>query len=235
MSRYTVIGCHVLWRELSRSALREQHDYDFRFLRQGLHDQPDQLRTQVQEAIDLVREGRDAILVGYGLCSNGLQGIEARHTPLVIPRAHDCITLLLGSRQRYQEYFDAHPGTYWYSSGWIETNPQPGQSRCELLKKHYSDQYGEENADYLMEMEQGWMKDYTTAAYIDPDAAGPTRYRAHTMECADSLEWEYREVPGSDNLVRRFLAGDWDDDFLIVQPGQRIIPTHDAGIIGVEG
>ena len=40
--------------------------------------------------------------------------------PLVIPRAHDCIALFMGSRQRYREYFDAHPGTYYRTSGWIE-------------------------------------------------------------------------------------------------------------------
>ena len=86
-----------------------------------------------------------------------------------------------------------------------------------------------------MEMEQGWMKEYTTAAYIDPDVETPARYREHTQECAESLGWEYSEMPGSDALIRRFLNGDWDEDFLIVQPGQRIIPTHDEGIMGVEG
>ncbi|MFV1980286.1 MAG: DUF1638 domain-containing protein [Rhodothermia bacterium] len=33
----------------------------------------------------------------------------------VLPRAHDCITLLMGSRTRYLEYFKAHPGTYFRS------------------------------------------------------------------------------------------------------------------------
>ena len=33
----------------------------------------------------------------------------ARHTPIVMPRAHDCITLYLGSRERYQAQFERHP------------------------------------------------------------------------------------------------------------------------------
>ena len=40
----------------------------------------------------------DAILLGYGLCGNGLAGVTARHTRLVLPRAHDCIGILMGSR-----------------------------------------------------------------------------------------------------------------------------------------
>jgi len=38
----------------------------------------------------------------------------------VVPRAHDCITLLLGSKERYAKLFGERPGTYWYSAGWLE-------------------------------------------------------------------------------------------------------------------
>ena len=39
---------------------------------------------------------------------------------LVVPRAHDCITLFLGSKERYLDYFQTHPGVYFKTSGWIE-------------------------------------------------------------------------------------------------------------------
>ena len=60
------------------------------------------------------------MLFGYGLCGMGLVGLTARPKPVVIPRAHDCITLFLGSRERYLEYFNAHPGVYFKTTGWIE-------------------------------------------------------------------------------------------------------------------
>jgi hypothetical protein len=37
----------------------------------------------------------------YGLCNLALTSLRARAVPVVVPRAHDCITLYLGSRQRY--------------------------------------------------------------------------------------------------------------------------------------
>ena len=82
-------------------------------LPKGLHDLgSDRMRSRVQEAIDGVKASDyDAILMGYGLCNNGLAGIVARHIPIVLPRAHDCITLFMGSRERYITYFNDHPGS----------------------------------------------------------------------------------------------------------------------------
>ena len=114
-----IISCHVLWREFCYYASKSENVFTFDFLRQGLHDTPDTLRQQVQQTIDNAPDECDAILLGYGLCSNGIVGITARDKKLVVMRGHDCITFLLGSRQRYQQYFDKHPGTYWYSPGWI--------------------------------------------------------------------------------------------------------------------
>jgi hypothetical protein len=82
-------------------------------------------------------------------------GLTSRRLPLVIPRGHDCVTLLIGSKERYREYFDTHRGIYWYSSGWIERTLQPGRERYELTRRHYMETYGEDNAEFLMEMEQG--------------------------------------------------------------------------------
>ena len=107
-------------------------------------------------------EGYDAILLGYALCGRGTEGLRAGKTQIVLPRAHDCIGLLMGSRSRYQTYFDTHPGVYFRSPGWLE-NQGPGEllqpansskqntlgerrSREELIA-----QYGEENGNYLFE------------------------------------------------------------------------------------
>ena len=90
--KYYVLSCHVLWRELCYYASISRNVFNFNFLQQGLHDTPEILRQQLQEAIDAVHGDYSAILIGYGLCSNGLAGIVARDTKLVIMRGHDCIT-----------------------------------------------------------------------------------------------------------------------------------------------
>lgn len=247
--RYAVICCEVLFREFCLLSAQSEAIIDFYLMPQGLHNIPADLRTRVQQQIDALEEGPeyvrahnndavpttaryDAILLGYALCSNGVVGLTSQHAPLVIPRGHDCITLLLGSKQIYQDYFDSHRGIYWYSSGWIERTLQPGRQRVETTRAYYVDQYGEDNADYLMEMEQNWYKEYNWATYINWHLSTEEGDRKYTRECAEFLGWNYDEIEGDPKLLEDFLNGRWDEErFLVVQPGECIEPSHDPSIL----
>ena len=79
-------------------------------------------------------EQYDAILMGYALCSNGLVGLKADNVPLVLPRAHDCITLFLGNKEKYLDYFQSNPGVYFKTSGWIERGEQLEQLGPESIQ-----------------------------------------------------------------------------------------------------
>ena len=233
--KYHIISCHVLWRELCYYAALSPHLYQFTFLKQGLHCTPELLRTELQAAIDKVEDDCSAILLGYGLCSNGLVGIQARNARLVVMRGHDCITFLLGSKERYREFFDEHPGSYWYSPGWIETSLQPGLERYEKVLEHYIETYGEENAKYLMEASENWMHHYNNAVYVDLGFGEVEKYKAYTRECAEWLGWNCEFLQGDPQLVKDFLTGPWDDErFLVVEPGQVIVASHDERVIAAQ-
>jgi hypothetical protein len=168
------ITCGVLFREFCSLAAESSNLIDIVFLKQGLHNEPDKLRQQLQNEINKIESALPedelsdtAIILGYGLCSNGVVGLTSSKVPIIVPRAHDCITLLLGSKERYQEYFNSRRGIYWYSAGWIERTLQPGRERYEKVFNQYLEKYGEDNAQYLMEMEQNWFKEYKWAIYID--------------------------------------------------------------------
>ena len=129
--RFKLIACKSLSRELSYLSALSQHNIDITFLRQGYHEAPSVLTEHLQAEIDAVESGSDphtnqytshtdssspqklpdfdAILLGYGMCSNGIVGLHSRSHTLVVPRAHDCMTLLLGSRERYLQYFKELP------------------------------------------------------------------------------------------------------------------------------
>jgi len=224
--RLQFIACKVLQREAYFCAARSANIVDVRLMEQGLHEEPDRLRIEVQKALDTTTDiqGRpfDATLLGYGLCSNGIVGLCAK-IPIVVPRGHDCITLLLGSKERYQEYFDSHRGVYWYSSGWIESGGQPSKERYETLLEEYKQKYGEDNAKYLMEVEQTWMKEYGWATYVDWDVGDSVSFKEYTKACAEYLGWDYDELKGDSGLIQRMVDGQWsEEEFLVVQPGQKI-------------
>jgi len=64
-------------------------------------------------------------VLGYGLCSNGILGVQARGQDLIIPRCHDCISFFMGSPEAYRKDFDAHPGTYYLIPGWLSERKDP--------------------------------------------------------------------------------------------------------------
>jgi hypothetical protein len=246
--RFACLCCEVLFREFSLAAALSPATIDLVLMPQGLHNTPAELRRRVQEEIDRLENGPayvhaenteaipppryDAILLGYALCSNGVVGLSSQRLPLVIPRGHDCITILLGSKERYREYFDTHHGVYWYSSGWIERTLQPGRERRELTLQRYTKLYGEDNAEYLMEMEQNWYTEYEWATYINWELPTAERDRQFTRACAEYLGWNFDEVQADRQLIYDFLGGQWDSArFLTVQPGECIEPSHDVDIL----
>jgi hypothetical protein len=159
-------------------------------------------------------------------------------------RAHDCITFFLGSKERYQTQFTDQPGTYYYSSGWIErkegTSEQGYIKSVKIEEKQrrfeaYVEEYGEDNARYLIDMESQWLNNYTRAAFIDLDIGDKEAYRLFVQDFASQQAWDYEEIPGDTGLIASFLNGEWDPDrFLVVPPGQRVNDSYDDQIITVE-
>ncbi|QDU71438.1 hypothetical protein Pan265_12880 [Mucisphaera calidilacus] len=229
-----VITCAVLELEVE-AMLRDRADVvGVTRLPQGLHNEPDRLREELQLRIDEAETcaGCGVIVLVYGLCSRGTEGLRTRRCRLVIPRAHDCITLLLGSKERYAAYVSEHPGTYWYSPGWNAHHVPPGPKRYELLRREYVEKYGEDNADFLMEMEQGWFKEYNRATYVHLSIGATDEDRAETRRCADWLEWTYDEVAGDPGLMEALLSGAWDEErFLVLEPGEAFVMTADERVI----
>ncbi|MCP5516247.1 MAG: DUF1638 domain-containing protein [Verrucomicrobiales bacterium] len=243
-----VIACEIAFRELSHLAAQAPNLIDLDFLTQGHHDTPSEGRRDIQERIDALPDGKyDAVLLGYGLCSSILPGLRARKLPLIVPRAHDCITFFLGSKERYQKCFTERPGTYYFTSGWLECRTRRGKSlpagHGAFLPAHspstrqadyeaWVAKYGREKADYLMEVMGGWSQHYTHGTLIDFDFARPLALDQEVQRICQAQGWQYEQARGDLSLLRRWLAGDWPDtDFLRVEPGQQIAATSDDRII----
>ena len=237
--RLQFIVCKVMQREAYYCAARSPNVVDVAVMKQGLHNEPSALRGEIQKTLEITADiqgkSYDAHLLGYGLCSNGIAGLHSE-IPIVVPRGHDCITLLLGSKDKYRDYFDSHKGVYWFSPGWIETDMQPGRERFERTLKEYIKKFGEDNARFLMETEQGWLKEYKWATYIDWGFANSLKEKEYTKRAAEYLGWTYDLVKCDSGLMQRLVDGQWDErEFLIVRPGQKITedPTNE-GIIKAE-
>jgi len=242
MDKYKFIGCEIIYREACRLAASSPLRIDVEFMRKGLHDLVRrQMQSRLQSAIDAVPESDNykAILLGYARCNDGLVGLTARSIPLVIPRAHDCITFFFGNRQAYQSYFDSHPGTYYHSTGWCERNDSnvPGsqgvmaQLGLDATYEEMVEKYGKDNADFIFSTLGDGLKNYSRICYIQMGTTDEQPFIEASRNEAQERKWEFELRQGEWSLLEKLFAGKWDDDFLIVPPGSHIIARNDTQIL----
>jgi hypothetical protein len=245
--RLLALTCEVLARSVYLCAARSPHVVDVRLNRRGLHDDPPNLRSILQAEIDEIGAPYDAVVLAYGLCGGATAGLRAGAIPLVVPRAHDCITLFLGDRARYQAEFTGHPGTYWYVQEFVERSDDGGafagmgavsDESARATYEEYVAKYGEDNAAYLMEALGGWRSHYNRAAFVEMGVAAPeaaAAAEARARDDADRRGWQFAKLAGELLLVRRLFDGAWDPaDFLVVSPGERLAMSYDDGVIRAE-
>jgi hypothetical protein len=215
---------------------------DPEFLPKGLHEKSEYLRQVLQAKIDQCENADrkyEAILLCFGLCGNSTIGLTARSIPLVIPRAHDCCTVFLGSKEKFKEHFGDKPSAGFSSAGYLERGGSVVREVSDVRKlmgmdrtfEDYVRQYGEETAKYLWEtlhpMKEVGAKD-GAIIYIEVPETRHLGHAAAVRAKAESEGKHYIELQGNIRLIKRLVFGKWDKkDFLVVQPRQRIAGVYD--------
>lgn len=244
--RVMVIACPVFQREIELLAADAKTAVATRWLEMGLHEQPhENLRAALQAAIDeAVPADFDAIAIAYGLCNRGILGLQARTLPVVIPKAHDCIGMLLGSSQCYLAQLQAQPGTYFQIAGWLENSPLNGEIRRQnftfgpnsnVTREMLVEKYGADHADFLLEQFAGFTKHYERLAFIETPVPEAKKWETLAKTIAQQRGWKFERLPGDLGWLRRLLDADWNErEFLKLNPGERVALRSDAQLIGAE-
>jgi hypothetical protein len=215
-----IIACKVL-QDLLEAILPEHLVDQVTFMDYGLHRFPQKMTLTIQEVINDLKDP-SLVILGYGLCGNGLVGIEAGRHTLLIPRVDDCIAMLLGSHRAYRREFEAEPGTYYLSKGWLESGSHPLKEY-----KEYSEKYGRENAASIMDQQY---RNYRRLALVVHSQADMEKYRLQAKAVARyCAQWDmrYEEILGSNRYVRRLIEvaasiDKADDEFVVIPPGGKI-------------
>ncbi len=241
--RLQFIVCDMLMLPVKHIREASAHDLVLTDLSASLHVEPLPLRDRIQEEIDRIETedpAADAIILGYGLCGGATAGLLARTKPLVLPRAHDCATIFLGSRERYQQEHESTPGTYWFTEdnvkrgdalkGWLLGDASRSDG-VNATYQEYIEKYGQENADYLMEALGEWQSHYTRGAFLESGLAADDDAREAARKESELRGWRFEAVLSDLTLIERLMNGEWDDDFLVVQPGQTLAMSYDDDVV----
>lgn len=234
IERYRLVACSVFTRELCAVVASSPRSVDPLFLELAAHENSDRLRALIQDAVDDAEgKGYSAVLLGYGLCGNALAGVRARTLPLIVPRAHDCCTVLLGSSRKFVAEFGESLSSPWTSCGYMERNGYMRRSESGraggfgLEYDEMVEKYGEENAQYLWETLHP-ETDEGVRRFIEHEETAALGRAALVRADAGKEGKEFRLIRGDLRLIRALVNGPWDDaSFLTVPPGGAVEPLYD--------
>lgn len=199
-----VISCGMLADELKKVCRKISYEQEIIWLKRGMHKSPEQLHESLQQLI-YEHQDVDNILLTYGLCGNSTLGLYSPNTGLILPACHDCIHQLVGETQT---------GHYYLTRGWTLDREEPYQQIKQILVK-----YGE---DFGKEIIQKYYGGYHTIDVIDTDSYPVEQVMQHAQKIGKLLNQKVEKIPGSTAILEKLLLGNWDDDFIVKMPGEKV-------------
>jgi len=238
--RYKFICCDVFSREVYEALLKSSKNVFLVFTMKMSHEYPEYLRETIQKEIDNTDPKMFShILLGYGLCGNAIAGLKTREIPVVMPRAHDCCTIFLGSRQAYKENFGHRPSCRWTSGGYMQDGDYYIRNSnvhqflgIDMSFEELVEKYGEDNARFLIETLAPKDDSDKQVVYIETPPYERLGTKKLIEEEARKEGRTFEHIQGDTRLIEMLVNGCWnEDDFLIVPPYHVIEGVYDKDII----
>lgn len=180
-------------------------NYQFTYLEINQHNQPNLLASKIQEEIDLIKDA-ERIIILYGLCGNALLSIKAISIPLTLIKVHDCLSVLLGSKQRFNEQFG-----HRLSSSWT----------CLSLKKAGYDLYQDDKYEEWLEL-----YDEETANYLKETLSSNASIYISFNLADEQINDEFEVIKGDLSFLKDILTNK-SKELIDLYNNQSIVISND--------
>ena len=197
-----IIACSIMKQELE-ALIDGDTSFELRYLDSSLHDTPKKMPALIQKEVDAVASYATQIVLGYGFCSNGIAGVKAPKQGIIVPRVHDCIALFIGSAKAYNIEFNANPGTYYLTPGWLEEGRDP----LGYMEKDYVPKMGRKKAEMGTKLT---FAQYSYITLIDTGVKDMAPMREIGQKNAKFLDLAYKEIDGTHEYFKKILYGPHD-------------------------
>ncbi|MGD0152826.1 MAG: DUF1638 domain-containing protein [Thermacetogeniaceae bacterium] len=210
--RTAVLACKTIADEIKLAMGVTGCSYPVYWVESGLHRTTELLNRRLQQEIDQIGDVQ-RVLLAFGFCGNALIGIRPSRFQLIFPRVDDCITLMLGSRERSK-----NKGTYYLTRGWLQYENNIWEEYRHTVKR-----YGHEKAVRIFNIILG---QYHSLAIIDTGAYCLQEFLLKSETIASALGLKHKVIAGNICYIKKLLTGPWDDDFVTIEPGETITLDH---------
>lgn len=209
-----IVACRTLEQELLCAMERIGCTLPVRWIESGLHNVPKKLNARLQELLDDCG-GFDTVVLAMGFCGNSVVGLKTGSFRLVIPRADDCISLLLGQEQRRS--FSA---TYFLTEGWLK-----GERNIWAEYQNCVSRYGQEQGRQIFD---AMFAHYRFLALVDSGAYDSSAAREQSMDISRQLGLAFRSIPGSLEHIEHLVLGNWDSSTHLILPPNSTVTLEDC-------
>ena len=202
-----ILGCRTLEDELC-AAMRACGCVDeVRWFESGLHNVPARLHGVLQSMLDDC-QGCDTVLLAMGVCGNAVSDLRTHGFQMVVPRADDCIGLLLGGAHRPVD-------SYFLTHGWLR-----GERNLWREYEHCIEKYGDKRGKRIF---SAMFHNYNAVTLLNTGCFDMEAAAAETREIAQRLKLQYLEQAGSLSRLEALLLWRWSaGDFIITPPNSTL-------------
>lgn len=212
----TIISCKTLEAELCAAMKETGVNYPVLWLESGLHNTPKKLNRRLAEELKQIKTQR--VLLAMGFCGNSIEGLETGDYEMIVPRADDCISLLLGDVQTRMK-LAKELSAYFLTEGWMK-----GERNLWVEYQYAVEKYGKEQAEAISEMMYGH---YRTLALLDSKTQEMEPLIESTRIIADTFHMKQKVLPATLSWMKQLIAGPWEKEKFLVIPKYYMLSLKD--------
>lgn len=204
-----ILACSSLDQYVDAAQKKMKTNYPVVIIDRKYHEEPKRMREKLMEAIKELEA--DTILVAMGFCGGSWEAIPTEKR-VVIPRVDDCITLLLHTDDRW------YPNLKKEGHMYIRDTDM-GEYSLEAMQRRLCEQYGGMYGSMIF---NSMFANYTNVDMIDTGVYDcyAEDYVIEAQRNADLIRGVLDYVEGSNLILEKLVSGQWDQQFLVAEPGQ---------------
>ena len=191
--------------------------YPVIYLESGLHNDPKELNEAMQKVINRI-SNVEQVLIIMGFCGNAVVGLKGKGFRMIIPRADDCITMLLGSMEKRKDV-QSQKATYFLTKGWIDMYDDVEKTMVDELYR-MEIKYGKERAQRIF---RASFKHYKRLGIIDTGTFDIEEILDKAKLKSDLMQLPIEIIPGTTTFLEKFLTGPWEkEEFIIIEDAKTV-------------
>lgn len=208
-----IIACSSLREYVEYAQKKVGTDHPVHYLDRKYHRDPAEMRSRVIETIKDLPEDTETVLVAMGFCGGSWEGVSAP-CRIVLPRVDDCVSLLLQTGDEPRS--DLKMPKHLYVRA---LDPS-----TESFRRIFDSLTADEDDETRRRYHEDWKSYYDCVSIIDTGINDCRRkdYFDTVKRDADWLDARTEYVPGGAHLIEKLLRGEWDEQFLVLEPNMTV-------------